>query len=197
MTQKPEGSKSTRKPDTWSQKPWKERAQAVKKNVQEALDNNDMEMLADCLPPLQKAFAEEYIKDFNGSQAVQRCGSTAQYPEKMAYLWMHNPGVKAYIKHLTEERTHRMKIDQGFVVQKLLASITRSEDKENEATVLRALELLARHLGMLTDKQEITGKDGGAIQMEKINEDADAFTRAIAGLVKRGGESRVADETQH
>ena len=169
-------------------KTWAERKNCVKPNVQRALDDNDIDALIEALPPLQKIFAEEYIKDWNGSQAVQRCGSTAEYPEKQAYFWLNNPGVKAYIAHLTEERTQRMKIDQGYVLQKLIFALDKAEKTNNQQVFVRAVELLAKHLGMLTDRQEITGRDGGAIQYEKIKEDADAFARSIASLASRGGE---------
>lgn len=38
------------------------------------------------------------------------------------------------------------------------------------------------------DKQEteLTGKDGGAIQMEQVANDAESFARSIAGLAARG-----------
>lgn len=39
---------------------------------------------------------------------------------------------------------------------------------------------------------EITGKDGEAIKIEQVAHDADAFTRAIAGIASRGGEASAA-----
>lgn len=48
-----------------------------------------------------------------------------------------------------------------------------------------------------TNVQEHTGKDGGAIQIEQVSADADAFTRAIAGLAARGTEGSGTSETQH
>lgn len=49
-----------------------------------------------------------------------------------------------------------------------------------------ALVSIGRHLGMFNDKLALTGKDGGAIEIEqRIRDDADAVTSAIAGLVKR------------
>lgn len=48
-----------------------------------------------------------------------------------------------------------------------------------------------------TSVQEHTGKDGGAIQIEQVSADADAFTRSIAGLASRGTEGSGASETQH
>lgn len=169
-------------------KTWAERKDQCKPNVRRAIEAGDMEALADALSPLQKQFCEEYIKDFNGRQACIRTDSTTEYPEKVAYMWLNNAGVKRYIQHLTEERTQRLKIDQGFVIQKLLQAIAKAEDKSELQPLIRATELLAKHLGMLTDKQEITGKDGGAIKYEKIAEDANAFDRAIIRLVDRGRE---------
>lgn len=174
---------------------WAHRKTAVKSDVQSALNSGDIEELKDALPPLQKQFAEEYIKDFNGSHAVQRTDSTTVHPEKLAYIWLHNPGVKAYIKHLTEERTQQMKIDQGYVIQKLVRTLEKAEIEGNHQAVLRSAELLAKHLGMLTDKQEITGKDGGAIQYEKMKEDIDDFTRSIAKLANRGRTDDLSGES--
>lgn len=174
---------------------WEKRKEGCKPNVRRALDDNDMEALKEALPPLQREFAEEYIKDFNGSQAVQRTESTTEFPEKVAYIWLNNPGVKAYIKHLTQERTERLKIDQGYVVQKLIRTLETAEQEKNHQAVLRAAELLAKHLGMLTDKQEVTGKDGGAIQFERMTQDANAFDRAIVRLVERNREDGGTRET--
>lgn len=176
---------------------WPERKGRVKQNVQKALDENDMTALAEALPPMQKRFAEEYILDFNGAAAVVRAGSESTVPPQSAYLWLQNPGVKAYIKHLTEARTEQYKIDQGYVIQKIVRALEKAEDKEKLPELLRAAELLARHLGMLRDKVEHTGEDGGAIKYEKLNEDADAFTRAIASLAEREGKTGVAPDTKH
>jgi hypothetical protein len=47
-------------------------------------------------------------------------------------------------------------------------------------------------------RTEHTGKDGKAIEIEqKMKEDADVVTRAIAGLAGRAGTAGVAGETQH
>lgn len=44
---------------------------------------------------------------------------------------------------------------------------------------------------------ELTGKDGGAIQMEKVQNDADAFTSAIVGLAARGAAGSGTSQTEH
>jgi phage terminase small subunit len=50
-----------------------------------------------------------------------------------------------------------------------------------------ALVSIGRHLGMFKDKIEHTGKDGGAIQIEQVQADAESFTRSIAGIAARSG----------
>lgn len=178
-------------------KPWEERKDAVKPNVQRALDAGDMEALEKAMPPMQLAFANEYIKDFNGSQACIRAGSTTQYPDKMAFQWLSNPGVRAVINHLLEERTRRMKIDQGFVIEKLVNTLLKAEAQENHQAVLRAAELLAKHLGMFVEKTEITGKDGEAIKIEEVQNEATDFLSTIARLAAREREGGSSLEALH
>lgn len=60
-----------------------------------------------------------------------------------------------------------------------------------------ALVDLGRHLGMFKDKVEVTGKDGGAIEIDQVRSDADAFTRSIARLAARTGEGGRTSETEH
>ena len=167
-------------------KSWEERKDCVKSNVRRALDDEDYEELERVMPPMQLAFANEYIKDFNGAQAVVRAGSTTKYPNKMAFQWLNNPGVRAVIDYLMAERTRQMKIDQGFVIEKLVRTIERAEADKQHQSVLRGVELLAKHLGMFVEKTEITGKDGEAIKYQEVSNEAAAFLRTIDGLVKRG-----------
>jgi phage terminase small subunit len=176
-------------------KKWEDRKDAVKPNVQKALDNNDMEALEKAMSPLQFAFCNEYIKDFNGSQAVLRSGSSCKDPHKLAYQWMSNPGVRAYIDYLLRERTERMKVDQGFIVEKLVKTLVKAEEDNNHQATLRAAELLAKHLGMFIERQEITGKDGEAIKYEEVSNEAADFLSSITRLATREGTGRDTGET--
>lgn len=60
-----------------------------------------------------------------------------------------------------------------------------------------ALVDLGRHLGMFKDKVEVTGKDGGPIEIDQVKSDADAFESAIARLAARSGTPSVPGDTQH
>lgn len=180
-----------------NRKPLSVRIRQVKGNVARALENDDIDLLIESLPPLQKRFCEEWIVDFNGKQAAERAGTSSQAPEVMAYMWLRNPGVKRYIAHLTEERTQRLKIDQGYVVQKLIRTIEKAENQNKLSDVLSGLDKLMKHLGMFTEKVELTGKDGEAIKIEKAQEDADEVARRIASIAVRGRTDGVAEDTKH
>lgn len=60
-----------------------------------------------------------------------------------------------------------------------------------------ALVNIGRHLGMFKDRVEHTGKDGGPIEYEQVQSNADDFTRRIAGLAARNGAGSGTGETQH
>lgn len=44
---------------------------------------------------------------------------------------------------------------------------------------------------------QVTGEDGGAIQIEQVKTDADAFARSIAGLAARAATGSGTLQTQH
>jgi hypothetical protein len=97
----------------------------------------------------------------------------------------------AYIDLLTKSTEAKsMAVSPDWVLQKVVTTINTGEEKNNLSAVLRGLELLARHFGMLTDKQEITGKDGGAIEIEqRSEEDAKNFVDILKTLVKKNEKS--------
>jgi phage terminase small subunit len=157
-----------------------------RKTVMSAIENNDIDALLTALSVRQKRFAEEYVYDFNGAAAAVRAGYAIPYADRQAHLLLKHKGVSAYIDHLTKSKdTNITVVDENYIVQKIVATIEKAEDIVNLTAVLRGLELLARHKGMLTDKQEITGKDGGPLEIEnrrKIEEEAESFTTLIKNI---------------
>lgn len=167
-------------------KTWEERKESLKPTVRKALEAGDAQGVIDALPPQQRLFCEEYVKDFNASQAAVRAGYKAKEPNKMGYQLLNNPGIRYAIDSLLQERAKSVDVDVNYVTKKIVRSIERAEEKENEAAVLRGAELLARYLGMFVERQEISGPDGEAIKFEKAQNDAADFTSAIIGLSRRG-----------
>lgn len=153
--------------------------------VRKALERMDMEALGAALTPRQRRFCDEYILDFNGAAAAVRAGYSTNYPDRQAHQLLKNKGIAAYIDYLTASRASKiMSVDPDWVMQGVVKVINEAEKSGDK---LRGFELVAKILGMLTDKHEITGKDGGAIEVEqrRIHEEADDFTRMLNAMRKK------------
>jgi phage terminase small subunit len=147
----------------------------------------DPDALIEKLTVRQRQFAEEYMVDFNATEAVVRAGYNTKYPNRMGYQLLETPGVKALINKLSQERMSKSAIKPDYVIRKVVKVIEQAEMDRNANAVLKGCELLARHLGMFVERTEISGPDGGAIQYERVKEAADAFTRSISSLIEREG----------
>lgn len=160
----------------------------MKPSIQAALDAGNIQEVVNNLTVKQRRFVEEYLVDFNGSAAVLRAGYETKYPNRQASELLRNPAIKAAIDLVTVERTERYTLKPEYVVNKIQKTIEKAEMDNNHNAVLRGCELLARHLGMFIERTEISGPDGEAIKLQKVQEAADAFTSAINGLIERGRE---------
>lgn len=154
------------------------------KNVIAAIEAGDMEALGTALTVRQRRFAEEYVVDYQGRAAAVRAGYSPMYADRQAHTLVRHKGIAAYINHLTRSKEAKIiSVSPDYVIQQVTDIISKPEAKDGDR--LRGLELLARHLGMFIERQEITGKDGGPIEMQRIAEEALSFTRQLEALRKR------------
>lgn len=163
----------------------------MKPKIQAALDAGNIQEVIDNLTVKQRRFVEEYVVDFNGAAAVLRAGYTTKWAKRLAHEMLKHPGIRAAIDAITLERASESVIKPEYVINKITKTIEKAEEANNHNAVLRGCELLARHLGMFIERQEISGPNGDAIQIKRVQEAADAFTSAIAGLIERGGEGEA------
>lgn len=162
--------------------PERPESQAVKR----AIANNDMVALEKALTPRQKMFCKEYIVDFNGTAAAIRAGYATTYADRQAHQLLQHQGVVKFIEHLTlSVAAKTISVDADYIMQGIVAIIQKAEGKDGDK--LRGYELLARLKGLFIDKQEITGKDGGAIEMEqrRVHEESDDFVRMLKSIAKK------------
>ena len=86
----------------------------------------------------------------------------------MAGKLMANPEVQAAIAKAMAERAQRTEITADYVLNNLrnIAERCMLEEDFNPAGANKALELLGKHLGLWTDKQEtvLTGPGGGPVE---------------------------------
>ena len=175
------------------------RKMQIKPLVQKAMDEGNPTELMDNLTVRQRAFANEYIRDYNATEAARRAGYTGNNLNKQGYQQLTHPGVRAAIDLLIAERTGRLStdVDKHYIINKWIRMIEKCDSTEQFTVVLKATEMLAKHLGMFVDRTEISGKDGEAIKIEKVKEDADAFSRTIAGIATRKGTTGASEPTEH
>jgi hypothetical protein len=170
--------------------PRKRTADNIKPKVQAALDAGNIQEVVDNLTFRQRRFVEEYLVDFDGAAAVLRAGYNVSQKNapRLAHEMLAHPGIRAAIDQVTIERADESVIKPDYVFNKIKRTLEKAEADGNHTAVLRACELLARATGMFIERREISGPDGSAIQYQKVQEAADAFTRAIDGLIERGRE---------
>jgi len=139
-------------------------------------------------------FVDEYMKDLNPTEAYLRAGYKVPNRKRanmLSAILMRHPVVVEEIKARTDVRREKSDLTVQYIINKLI-DVIETEGQKPEA-VLRGLELAGRHLGMYRDKQEISGPDGSAIQVQeqKVAADVADFRSRIAGLATRNGSNVV------
>lgn len=143
------------------------------------------------LHPRHERFAQEYIKDLNKTKAAERTG----YSEKTACV----QGVRLFTNAKIRERVAELEAEvkneaiataqevEEFLTAAMRGQLTEeksyiSDEKKKERRIamkerIKAAELLAKRYALLTEKTELSGKDGQPIVIEfshmRRNEDAE------------------------
>lgn len=159
---------------------------AIKPSVQAALDAGNVQEVIDNLTVRQRRFVEEYLVDFDGAAAVNRSGYNTKYPNRLAHEMLQHPGIRAAIDQLTLERAEKTTLKPDYVMNKLRRTIEKAEQENNHTAVLRGCEILARALGMFIERQEISGPDGKAIEIEqRTKAEAESLIRSLKSIAKK------------
>jgi phage terminase small subunit len=109
-----------------------------------------MKRKTDALTSLQEKFLEEYLKDRNGKQAAIRAGYSPKVAGSIAVKNLQLPIVASKLKEISARAIQRSEVDASFVIREL-KKVAEQEDVA-QSTKVRALELIAKHLGMLEDR---------------------------------------------
>ena len=116
----------------------------------------------------QRAFALEYLIDFNATQAATRAGYSTRTANKIGPELLGKTRIMEAIQAAQDARAKRT----GITVDKILLDIDairedamRMIDGEMRDRIagLRACELQGKHKKMFTDKTEVSGADGAKL----------------------------------
>lgn len=146
----------------------------------------------------QAAFVQEYLIDLNATQAAIRAGYSGKTAQQTGSENLAKPVIQSAIQEALNKRKERTEVTQDYVIRELVnvieictgqkdTAITEVIKNFQEGSIdahdvskklfdasgaNRALELLGKHLGMFADKHEITGKDGGPVEMITLTKEA-------------------------
>jgi phage terminase small subunit len=151
------------------------------------------------LTPKQQRFVDEYLVDFNASEAAKRAGYSPRSAHVQGCQLLKNPKVSRAILKRRTAMQEKIEVTQEWVLSKLVLAAERNmKDGEANSVAVRALELLGKHLALFTERTELTGKDGGPIDMsvedarKELRRQLDGVASRLAGIVtaEPGGNGR-------
>ena len=149
----------------------------------------DLQGVLDSLTGKQRDFINEYLKDMNGSAAIRRSSYAAKdgNENRVAQELLQKPHIRFCVDGLLAQRAEHVSVTSDQVLKTILRTIDRSEhgEKYDANAILRACELLGRHLKMFTDKQEVSGPNGGPIETRDVDEASQAFDTLMDRLKER------------
>lgn len=103
------------------------------------------------LTPKRAAFAREWIKDRNGTQAAIRAGYAESGASVEGARLLANASVRAEIDRLEASEELASRLDRDYIRSKLVHFIEHGEQESNR---LRATELAGKSLRLFVDVQE-------------------------------------------
>ncbi len=132
----------------------------------------------------RKKFVYHYLKDGqNASEAARKAGYSEKYAADIGSRLLKKESIKVYIDNElseafgAEKAGLKRRILDELQSEAFAESVYYDETKGGtvtrpNASKMKALELLAKYLGMLIEKHEHTGKDGAPIEYIKLPETA-------------------------
>jgi phage terminase small subunit len=132
----------------------------------------------------QYAFVNEYVKDYNATQAAIRAGYAEKYADRQAYQLLEKTRVKEAIEARRQEISRKADVEISEIVAEL-RSIAFTDGSRTDK--LRALELLGRYKAMFTDRFQNTTESHAQLtdeEQEPLKEMAKELTKPKIKLHK-------------
>lgn len=109
----------------------------------------------------QDLFVKEYLIDKNSARAARAAGYKGTSAATRGSQFLMEPEVQEAIAKGLEAQKANAGLTADMVIAELKKIAFTEMVKIRAPDKVRALELLSKHFGLLTEKIEVTGKDGG------------------------------------
>lgn len=140
------------------------------------------------LTPKQEAFAQAYIETGNASEAYRRAYNASNFNDNalavQASKMLKHPKVALRIAELKAELQKRHEVTVDTLVAELEEARSLALKIEAPAPAVAATMGKGKLLGLIVDRAEHTGKDGGPIETREISDRE--FARWMALKLHRG-----------
>jgi len=123
------------------------------------------------ITPRRERFCQEYVIDFNAKQAAIRAGYAAHAATQQGSRLLTSAEVKVRIDELADGVTERAKLTADAVLADI-ATIKKSCIDTSPAIALKACELEAKLLGILTDRLDLNATVKGDFWIDFTKKDA-------------------------
>ena len=160
--------------------------------------NSDIAMGYGAMTPKVRRFIEEYVVDFNATQAAIRAGYSEKSAGIIGFENLRKPIIKEAIAQGRAEMSEASMLDALWVLEGLKENYDRAmqhhalynkdgtktgEYQYQGSVANRSLELIGKHLGMFADSLKVTGADGQNLKVEL--DVKDTLLARIAAIVAR------------
>lgn len=118
------------------------------------------------LRPKQQRFVEEYLIDFNATQAAMRAGYSQKTAHRIGAENLQKPAIQSAIKASKTQLSKKTGVTREMVVAGLLTEAKFYKDGCTHGARVKAWEVLGKHIGMF-DRQEDSSNEDDVIEVMK------------------------------
>lgn len=153
------------------------------------------------MTPKQEKFCQKFVELGNASEAYRQSYDASRMSptsvNRKAKELLDNGKIAARLEELGNRALEQHDMTVADIATMLKEDRAFARQCGTAAAAVSASMGLAKLYGLLRDKVEHTGKDGGPIQTEQVESDADAFRRRLLSGAPAGTAGSGAQETQH
>lgn len=120
------------------------------------------------LSPKQILFINEYLVDFNATQAAIRAGYSRKSAHSIGQENLTKPAIQIAIREIMDKNITEVEVSANYVLKRL---IEESKSLAQDATAnsrIRATELLGKYLTLFTDRYEVDNQVSLVLALEEL-----------------------------